>query len=167
METLNKSHVDFKSIYFAAGALNLKANRVFKTVLLVKDGNVYATDGCRLHIATIENLKDGYYQVVKKTKTLILLATATCDLYPDIDCITTINYKYTIDTDILDHNEGKDTGFAYHVALINKAGFVIIPKQVNDVLQQDRFEISYNKHNQPVFFHNSNKAAYIMPMAPI
>jgi hypothetical protein len=50
-----------------------------------------ATDGCRLHIYTPEELplEQGYYEVLKNTKSELRLIPADCDQdYPDIERVT-------------------------------------------------------------------------------
>lgn len=162
-----KTDPNFDGIYFTTGILKPKALRKFKKVLKVENGKVFTTDGGSLFVSPV-TLGDGYYQLIKRTKTLVVLEDTKCDAYPEIADIININYQYTIDTSIIDYEKGKGNGYAYYIALINKAGFIIIPDRVNNVFSAGDFEISYNKLTEPVRFkHESGKQAYIMPMVPL
>jgi len=166
MITLTNKQEDFENIYFVSGALSIKSTyRAYKTVLKVENDKIYATDGGRLHVANIKMLKDGFYQIIKRTKTLMVLENAECDSYPNLNDIFQIDYKHNIDTGHLDYNTEKEMGFCYQIALINRSGFIVIPKQINDIMSFGDFEISYHKTTEPLFFkHNSGKEAYLMPV---
>lgn len=68
METTNKSLVD--NLSFLSKALVKKGdNRFHVTHIKVSDGTGHATDGRRAHIVNEMGIEDGFYKIVKTTKT--------------------------------------------------------------------------------------------------
>lgn len=56
-------------------------------VIHVKDNKAIGTDGQRLHIADVNDIPDGNYQVIKNNKTLMLLEPVGDIDYPDVSII--------------------------------------------------------------------------------
>jgi len=165
MET-KKQDSAFKNLYFVSSALDLKANRLFKKVLMVKDQIATGTDGYRLHQASVP-LADGFYSVLACTKRHIITEKIEdVDVYPSFDECICLDYKYHINTDCI-QKKFEDDG-AYEIALINKVGIIASIKHIQFIVAYDNFDIAYINEISPIFFSNkSSLKAYVMPMHPL
>jgi len=159
---LDKNNSDYENIYFIAGALaKPSALKKFKKVIMVKDKMAFATDGCRVHQAPT-TLSNGYYMVLKRNKSQIIIEPTDCKLYPDIDLIIYQEYPKYIETKGL-----KDvSNFSYHIAAINKTNIIAPIPHVQDALSAGCFDISYKDNHSPLLFSDHDKKAYIMPLRP-
>ncbi len=166
MITITKTDPDLKPIYFVSSALNLSSIRHHEKVLMVKDGKAHGTDGNRIHIAET-SIADGHYEIVKRLKTVIILDKVDENDYPDITPILNRDYENPIDTSGLDYEDAKQTGFPYHLAYINRDGFVISPKKLQDIMTFCNFEIEYADQTSAIAFKSEYAEAYLMPYRKI
>lgn len=97
---LNKTHGTlFDKFKFCMAAWDKTAGQQVAFELekvMIKDNQVYVTDGHRLHIAKVEpNWKNGLYEVIKNNKTSIVLLLASEDMerYPKTEMITGMKFK--------------------------------------------------------------------------
>ncbi len=134
-------------------------------------GFMVGCDGNRLHYLHEEDVKymlDGFYKVVKNTKTqieLLLNVDVADSTYPDITPMIEKKDEApedTIRSEYCDVNES-----SRDVALINrKMGSACINYNfVNDVLKNgNSFQIWQEGEANPVNFKNGNKFACVMPI---
>jgi hypothetical protein len=80
--TIGKSHPAFYTVHWLAKAVYKGTDREQLSVITVKDGKGYATDGKRMHIAEGIDLKEGVYKIHRNTKQEIVLET--CDVTPPL-----------------------------------------------------------------------------------
>ena len=105
--TLKKTEITVKAndsryeyIRFLCNATTKEGARYVLQYILVDNGKFVATDGKRLHIieTNTDYLEDGLYEIVKKTKPLIILKkTETGGIYPKYQEILKYGQFETID----------------------------------------------------------------------
>ena len=129
----------------------------------INGGKICATDGHRLHVATIpEEYADGVYEVVKDTaKEIILLDTGTTE-WPDVQVVIGAATGDSIDVPL--------TGdFGVDVARINRAMSVneaINPDFIAPVDRFDGMATIFHGGGKPVVVRGNygRPVAYIMPL---
>ena len=163
MLELNKTSMDFDNVSFCAGILNNRDDRFHIHTLQVVFGVMTATDGYRLHLACVETVPNGYYRVVSKTKSKVILAlVAESDVYsyPDVSVVLDQDDECKILDCIID--DEMSTVRAH--ALITKAmdeDECINYRFVSDIAPGDyTVEIRGRK---PVMFINGSRKAAVMP----
>jgi hypothetical protein len=88
MIRLTKDNKNFPAVAFVTLAISLKHNlSTFRLLYIADDHHAVGTDGHRLHQAPLidqEQITPGLYEIIKCTKSEIILAKATTDAqYPD------------------------------------------------------------------------------------
>ncbi|RKZ05006.1 hypothetical protein DRQ25_16750 [Candidatus Fermentibacteria bacterium] len=157
----------FDSLHFVTGALDKKSDRLFKTIIQVKDGIATGTDGQRLHMAKLDEdtfIIDGYYKVVKRTKTkLDLVKDDSYDMtYPDIRALFEIPTSGGIP--LSEHN-----GHVYNavktICCKLHGNIAINYHFIEDILSYGVFDFHCTgEEEKPLFFTNGTKTAIVMPV---
>jgi len=76
MLKIDKNDSRLKAVRFLASVMNLKDLRFHTFHFKVESGQGISTDGNRLHVVNDIPLEDGFYSVIKNTKTLVLIEKA-------------------------------------------------------------------------------------------
>lgn len=137
--------------------------RCYMHCIKIKDGQIIGTDGKRAHTYTaIETYHDGFYRVLKRLKThIILLKVSETDYksggYPETDKFFALdeNDQIAIDADLFDHMYIKS-----YCEIIRKMPIyqTISPEQVKDI--NGSFKAFIRKES--VLFVGDDRKAYLM-----
>lgn len=86
--TITKNHKEFKSIEFVNKARSRDKIKPIFTILNFDNGKVMASDSRRLHISQTEIEENGFFEVVKATKSeIILVESGIQGQFPNVDQI--------------------------------------------------------------------------------
>ena len=100
---------DFEAVKFAASVVKPEKDegRAHLIYVYVKGGIIYGTDGSRLHAGCAVELQEGFYKVVKNTKSMVdLVYQDNIDMsYPDAESIFIPTVKKTDELNILGGDE--------------------------------------------------------------
>lgn len=180
---LKKNDPGFKEIkWIAKGLTTNKEDKRAHINYVYKDGNRFvSTDGGRLHMfednnGLYESLEDGFYEVIKNTKVVVILfLTYKKDerKYPDIKDLVAINYDFPKDT-LRVSNDKLDNVFADIIRnmkgervaeVVNDPTRSFRFDYLKDVLStDDYFSVYQENENKPIYFKSDKLFAIIMPV---
>jgi len=175
MIEFNRKNPDTSGVYWLTSCLSKDRDegRFHLLHIQIKDGNFCATDGRRLHYFNpVTAYGDGYYKVIKRTKTLIHLEKAEDwdGCYPEIDDF--INFDgaritFSINGRNVSKDENADHASQVTAAIIRK----MAPNEairfdfIMDALTNDNmFDVFVEDDSKPIKFKSENKIAVIMPI---
>lgn len=186
---LTKGHAGFNVIsWVAKGLITTKGDLRNHVIRVFKDEDLFiATNGERMHIydhkGLFDELKDGYYEVIKNTKTKVILVFDKAKdqaSYPDIKDFLKIKLDFPEDCFSVEWNDaGSGGNKAYadilrnmvldsdeHIKKANPTNYINY-SFLEDVLKIGQmFEVYNENENQPVYFKSDNLFAIIMPIRP-
>ncbi len=181
---LKKNDPGFKEIkWMAKGLTTNKEDKRAHINHIYKDGNRFvSTDGGRLHMfeddeGLYESLEDGFYEVVKNTKAIIILFLAYKKderSYPNIEDFVAVKNNFPQNT-LRVSNDELDIGFANIIRNMKGEadGNGNVPDPINsfkfdyfrDVLSlDDFFSVYHENENKPIYFKSDKFFAIIMPI---
>ena len=137
----------------------------------VRGNKMLATDGQRLHEITIDrevyvNVKDGFYSVIKRTKTNMILAynvehNADERDYPD--CKSLLERPDGKSFVVMQHENNSSQAMANIIRAMDDGS--INYNYLNDVLSDENaWDVTIKDHEHPLHFENGNKKAIVMPI---
>jgi len=165
MTELGKHHKDIKNIQFVLKARAKDATRpVLECILVTTESNgdriAVCTDGFRMHIAYIDGIGDGLYQVIKATKTEVILVPYTGEAkFPDYK---QLKCEYDRQLCTIDCTDPKIA-----IAAVNKHLPARLGIDYKYILDLDReFVVYYGAEEStgPIQFTNGSAEAWIMPL---
>ena len=138
--------------------------RAHITHVYFKGDSFYKTDGHRLHRVKVDrDCKEGFYQVLKRTKSCMILgynSDVNTD-YPDCDPLLEKPSGAEL---IVKQREGNSSK-AFAVIIRAMDGNALHYDYLNDVLASgDVFNVTIKDSESPIHFEDGNKAAIIMPI---
>jgi len=156
--------IDTFNFVISAMSKNKSDVRIFKIHILIKDGEMIATDGARLHVSDLPiSCDEGLYLVIKSTKSHVIIQKTDLDVnteYPD--------YKSLLSS-FEEGNNFKEVGdFDFGEGL---SAWVLIAKAMPDScgLNPDFFRPLYNwvyyfkvAGNGLVYFDGGTRKGFIM-----
>ena len=137
----------------------------------VMGNKMLATNGNRLHEITIDreiyvNVKDGFYSVIKRTKTNMILAynvehNADERDYPD--CKSLLERPDGKSFVVMQHENNSSQAMANIIRAMDDGS--INYNYLNDVLSDENaWDVTIKDHEHPLHFENGNKKAIVMPV---
>jgi hypothetical protein len=111
---------NFNGIDFVCKALSTDKTKIILNYIHVTEQYIYGSDGCRMHwINNSHNLKPGLYDIIKKTKTEIILSKSdTTAKYPNVEYL--INQTNHFTETKYNNNNSLISLFTYYI--FNKLG---------------------------------------------
>ena len=156
-----KQHEQFNAIHWTSQAISKDKYRSNITCLLVEEGAVVATDGHRLHKATLEHgLPPGMYEVAKLTKTIVELVKSDRDVecFPDYTKVlpTSFGETFVLNGDI-------DGAYAQVARQLQETEALSHAFFVETYLPGTTCKLSTGGAFSPVTFETNDTIAVIMP----
>jgi len=158
----NEGEEKFKDFYFVTAALDKNTTNKNIKYLIVHDNKIICTDSRRLHILLETDLEKGFYEVIKRTKSEIILSKNKEDQ-------TVVQYDQVIPTDLV--NKKKIKWDEARILCVNISNLfknlsdnnTIQIKFLEDL--QGTYDVYMEQftNDLPVLFKNEKRMAILMP----
>jgi len=165
---ISKRDEDFKKILFVIKAIDDKSNQEFRNYIKITNDVIVSTDGKRIHIAeTTLRIEDGFYKVIKKTGSEIILSKIIEDVWcPDIDPLFDKSNKENSMFPI-ENNMPVDQSVSYMFAkILRESDSILNITYLTDLflIKPNYFDIYFKDKDTPVIFESYKIKAVIMPL---